>query len=189
MTWDRSETIALAKIACTHCHGYGMRMRHNREEVPCDCVFRAIFRACYARFCYLVQQEKYVSRVKLELCSGKDRSIIYGRRTEEYLADFCLVSRRILTPQEYDIFRFHYLLGANWQLCCQRMRLDRGTFYHIVYRIEQKLGRVFRELEPYGLFPLEEYFGEVARHTPVLATTVSPPRVFALRPPMQLSAA
>jgi hypothetical protein len=27
-----------------------------------------------------------------------------------------------------------------------------------VYRIEQKLGRVFRELEPYALFPVNEYF-------------------------------
>jgi hypothetical protein len=40
-----------------------------------------------------------------------------------------------------------------------------------VYRIEQKLGRVFRELEPYSLFPLDEYFHGPSRlgvepHTP-----------------------
>ena len=32
-----------------------------------------------------------------------------------------------------------------------------------VYRIEQKLGRAFRELKPYPLFPLDEYFGLVVR--------------------------
>jgi len=38
------------------------------------------------------------------------------------------------------------------------MKIDRGTFFHSVYRIEQRLGRVFRELQPYGLYPLDEYF-------------------------------
>ncbi|HVN07005.1 MAG TPA: hypothetical protein VMT86_21455 [Bryobacteraceae bacterium] len=82
----------------------------------------------------------------------------YGRKVEEYMADFCLVSRRNLTPFEYDVFRFHFLLGADWKMCCWRLHIDRGTFFHAVYRIEQKLGRVFRELEPYSLFPLDEYF-------------------------------
>jgi hypothetical protein len=38
------------------------------------------------------------------------------------------------------------------------MRLDRGDFFHIVYRVQERLGKVFRELEPYALFPLDEYF-------------------------------
>jgi hypothetical protein len=189
MTWDRSDTIALAKTACTHCHGYGMRVRRNNEEGPCECVFRAIFRACYARFRYLAQQEKHVSRVKLELCAGKERSTTYGRRVEEYLADFCLVSRRTLTPREYDLFRFHYLLGADWRLCSRRLAIDRGTFFHEVYRIEQKLGRVFRELEPYCLYPLEEYFGQVAHKQPVFATAAVASRYRVLRPPLQRTAA
>jgi hypothetical protein len=37
--------------------------------------------------------------------------------------------------------------------------MDRGSFFHEVYRIEQKLGRIYRELEPYALYPLDEYFG------------------------------
>ena len=39
------------------------------------------------------------------------------------------------------------------------MNIDRGTFYHCVYRVEQKLGRTFREVQPYSLYPLDEYFG------------------------------
>jgi hypothetical protein len=46
--------------------------------------------------------------------------------------------------------------------------LERGTFFHSVYRLEQKLGRVFRELEPYGLFPITDYF-----HGPVRSVTTS----------------
>jgi hypothetical protein len=33
----------------------------------------------------------------------------------------------------------------------------------MVYRIEQRLGRVYRELEPYALFPLDEYFGGMGK--------------------------
>ena len=48
----------------------------------------------------------------------------------------------------FRIFRFHFLLGADWKLCCRRLNIDRGTFFHAVYRIEQKLGRAYREIRP-----------------------------------------
>ena len=73
-------------------------------------------------------------------------------------ADFLLIARRVLTPEEYRIFNFHFLLGADWKLCCIRLKLDRGLFFHAIYRIQQTLGRTFRELEPYALYPLDEYF-------------------------------
>jgi len=193
MNWDRSQTLALAKAACTHCHGYGLRPGRNGREVPCNCVFRAIFRACFARFRECASKDRHLSRVQLELCNGKDNRITYGRKAEEYIADFCLVSRRALSPLEHDIFRFHYLLGADWKLCCWRLQLDRGTFFHLVYKIEQKLGRVFRELEPHGLFPLDEYFGGTMRNpraSPVLPVIPKRPPARVLRPPVsRLSAA
>ena len=91
----------------------------------------------------------------------------YGRVMEEYIADFCLVSRRALDPADHRLFRYHYLLGANYKLCCRYLKMDSGKFFHDVYRIEQTLGRVFRELKPYGLFPLDEYFGGVVRKNSV----------------------
>jgi len=121
-------------------------------------VLRAIFRACYARFRHCVTKEKQMSRVSLEICPGREGHLVWGRKDEEYIADFCLVSQRSLTEFEYRVFKFHFLLGADWRLCTRRLGIDRGTFFHAVYRIEQKLGRVFRELEPYCLFPLDEYF-------------------------------
>jgi hypothetical protein len=192
MNWDRSQTIALAKSTCTHCHGYGLRLGRNDREVPCNCVFRAIFRACYSRFRDCVAKDRSLSRVQLEFCSGKDNRVTYGRKVEEYIADFCLVSRNALNPLEYDIFRFHYLLGAEWKLCCWRLQIDRGTFFHILYKIEQKLGRVYRELEPHGLFPLDEYFGgTITNDRAYRAVAISPKRAPArvLRPPVGLSAA
>jgi hypothetical protein len=92
--------------------------------------------------------------------------LTWVRKDEDYVADFCLVSRRYLDDFEYKVFRFHFLLGADWKLCCRQMKIDRGTFFHAVYRIQQKLGRVFRDLEPYSLFPLDEYFGGSVRKAP-----------------------
>ena len=101
-----------------------------------------------------------MSRVTWQFCEGgKGGRRTWGRRDEEYMADFCLVTRRSLDEFEHKVFRFHFLLGADWRLCCRRLGVDRGTFFHAVYRIQQKLGRVFREIEPYSLFPLDEYFG------------------------------
>jgi hypothetical protein len=44
--------------------------------------------------------------------------------------------------------------------------MDRGTFFHSIYRIEQRLGRVFAELQPYALYPVSEYFGGMIRKEP-----------------------
>jgi hypothetical protein len=108
-------------------------------------------------------KEKYMSRVSLEPFPGRDSKKSWGLKDEEYIADFTLVSRRNLDEVEYKIFKFHYLLGADWILCCRRLKIDRGEFFHHVYRIQQKLGRAFRELEPYALFPLDEYFNGAPR--------------------------
>ena len=163
MQWTRSETLALAQQSCTHCYGLGLRPGRSGVSTPCNCVFRAIFRACFERFRKNASKEKYISRVSLEANPGRQRKQTWGMKNEEFIADFCLVSRRHLDEAQYRLFKFHFLLGADWKLCCRRLNMDRGTFFHEVYRIEQKLGRAFRELEPYALFPLDEYFNSTPR--------------------------
>jgi len=168
MEWNRSETLALAAPACTRCHGVGI-IRTRRSSEPCHCVLRSIFRACYARFRHCVTKEKFMSKASLEATAfGHHRREVWGRKDEEYIADFALVSRRYLEEAEYRIFKFHFLLGADWRLCCRRLKMDRGNFFHMVYNIQQKLGRVFRELQPFGLYPLDEYFQGTTRVDPVL---------------------
>lgn len=162
--WSRSDTIALAKESCTQCQGLGLRNYMKKEEpTPCNCVLRGIFRACYNRFRHCIEKEKHMTQARIQIIGATERRQVWGRRDEEYIADFCLVSRRYLDDVEYQLFRFHFLLGADWKLCCRRLKIDRGTFFHSIYRIQQKLGRVFRELEPYALFPLDEYFGGSVR--------------------------
>ena len=143
MDWNRSETIALAKESCTQCQGAGLRDGGRKgSEAPCNCVLRSIFRACYARFRHCIEKEKHVSIARLAIIGGTERRQVWGRRDEEYIADFCLVSKRFLDAFEHKLFRFHFLLGADWRLCCRQLKLDRGSFFHEVYRIEQKLAHL-----------------------------------------------
>jgi hypothetical protein len=122
-----------------------------------------MFRICYDRFMRCVEEERHVSHISVEPPTGNHRPMSFGRKREEYMADFCLVSRRSLTEAEYQLFRYHFLLGAEWGLCARKLSMSRGNFFHAVYRIEQKLGRVFRELQPYPLFPLDDYFNGPSR--------------------------
>ena len=171
MQWNRSETIALAQQSCVHCYGLGLRPGRAGASTPCACVFRAIFRACYTRFRHCASKEKYVSRVSLEANPGRQRKCVWGWKNEEYAADFCLVSQRTLDERQYKLFKYHFLLGADWKLCCRKLGIDRGTFFHEVYRIEEKLGKTFRELEPHALFPVDQYFSSTGNSKP---TVISP---------------
>ena len=100
---------------------------------------------------------------------GRQRPNTWGRKDEEFIADFSLVARRALSEDEYRLFRYHFLLGADWKLCTRKLGMDRGNFFHSVYRIEQKLGRLFRELQPYPLFPLDDYFHGPSRIAPAFS--------------------
>ena len=159
MDWNRSETLALAGYHCARCHGAGILSGRGGKEIPCNCVLRNIFRACYARFRECVEKDKQIPQVQLERGpGGGGRRYFWSRKEEEYIADFSLVSKRSLTAPEHQVFKYHFLMGGDWKLCCRRLKIDKGTFFHMVYRIEQHLGKVFRELQPYALFPLDEYF-------------------------------
>jgi hypothetical protein len=161
MNWTRTDTLALSMSSCNRCHGGGLYTSRQTDSAPCNCVLRAIFRACYKRFRRYAGQEKTLSKPTLSLTSSKDRRLSWCRKHEEYIADFYLISKRSLDDEEFRIFRFHYLLGADWRLCCRQLGIDRGIFFHNVYRIQQKLGRAFRETKPYGIFPIDEYLNSV----------------------------
>lgn len=132
-----------------------------------------------------------MSRVRFEIIGGQERRPVWGRKDEEFIADFCLVSKRVLDEFEYKLFRFHFLLAGDWRLCCRQLKMERGVFFHSVYRVQAKLGRAFRELKPYPLFPLDEYFGVVVRKeiSPRKATIMrvppGPVRPRPLKPPLK----
>ena len=125
--------LTLSAQSCSICFGLGVRPIGERQT--CRCVLRRIFRICYERF--------------------RECDAAPGVTQKEFLADFCGVGRRALTSAEYQLFSFHFLLAAPCGACCRRLGLDRGKFFHSVYRIEAKLGAAFYA---HGLFPLDNYF-------------------------------
>lgn len=171
MEWNRSDVLALAMEKCTSCAGYGLRPSRNNSLTACNCVLRNIFRICFGQFKKSLLKKDSISRPNLEKTASPHRRVCWARKDEEYVADFLLVVKRTLTPAEYNIFKFHYLLGADWRLCCRRLKMDKGLFFHTLYRITAKLGRTFADLEPYALYPVHDYFyGEVR---PTTARVVS----------------
>lgn len=159
MEWNHSDLGLLAQASCSACRGLGVRREKRGDPLPCGCALRAVFRACYKRFRQCALRGKFRSTVSFERTpGGRTNRGMWSRKEEEYMADFELVSRRSLDPWHCQIFRFHFLLGADWRLCSQRLGVSRGNFYHAVYRIEEKLGKVFYELEPYSLYPPRDYF-------------------------------
>jgi hypothetical protein len=176
MTWTSSETLALAEQGCVECMGLGLRILERGE--PCHCVLRAVFRACYQRF-QQCSDRLTVSRVTFGHNPGRRFAGGWGRKNEEYLADFVIVARRALGEQSlgYKVFRFHFLLGADWRLCGAKLGLDKGEFFHELYRVESAVGRACFECAPHPLFPLGSYFSNGSR----ASRSVNPPERKATR--------
>jgi hypothetical protein len=107
-----------------------------------------------------------------------------GHKSDEFLADFYLVSKRHLSESDWQFFKLNFLMGGE-EICKRRMTAS--VYANTCARIETALGRVFRELEPFPLHPLDEYFSPVprSRKKTVTAFPATPPaRYQPLRPPM-----
>ncbi len=183
MEWTRSDTLALALDSCIHCRGMGLRRVSFDKAYACGCVFRGVFRVCYERFRYCASNNKHIGRATVDTARGPRNRWAWGRKEEEYVADFYLVTRRHLTDEDFRLFKYHFLLGAGWKLCCRKFGVDRSRFFQRIYALEQRLGRIYRELTPYALFPVDEYFNGTRRMvapTPLLA---APPRPVVTDPP------
>lgn len=164
MRLTRADALAMAKASCTFCHGFGMRPVLRASDVVCGCVWREVFRVVMRRFRACSRASYSVRCVQWDHCSGVTGYRAYSRPREEFCADVWLIAARVLLPADLRLFRLHYLLGADWRLCCPRLGIDRGNFFHRVYCVEELLGRSFAEVRPYPLYPLAAYFaGELRR--------------------------
>lgn len=157
-----SHLITLANSRCLACDGRGIKSIDNTSV--CKCVYRRVFAACLDCFRNCLHKSP-MNGTRLEMVSrAKNCHQVYGRKNEEYMADFLLLAKRTLDGPdslEYKLFNFHLLLGATGKLVMDRLglRVPKPTFYHRIERIEEKLGEAFAETKPYGIYPLDEYFG------------------------------
>lgn len=157
---------ALANSAqhCTKCHGTG-RIRSGRNGVrPCACGLRGIFRKSLGHYRYASEVGPWQPRSVTLRRTASGRPV-WSNINAEYCADFELIARRNLDTWHYAVFRVHFLEGADWKESLARLSrlarrmgarwpLDRGNFFHAVYRIEARLGILYAEL---GLYPPGAY--------------------------------
>lgn len=166
--WTESDCMALALVTCNCCFGSGCYSAGTTGRLKvCNCVLRAVFRACYAKW-----QEVGDGQLAARIGSSANhpqarralgrRAWFWARPREEFRADFELIARRTLDTAHYAVFRLHFLEGLDWKACCRRLRIDRGNFFHSIYRVEERLGRAYREAAPYALFPVYDYFSVAA---------------------------
>jgi hypothetical protein len=60
---------------------------------------------------------------------------------------------------EAELFRLYVKQGLNWKVCAKRLGVDeRRSFWRLVYVMQAKLGRIYADLRPYPLHPLDDYF-------------------------------
>jgi hypothetical protein len=177
--WSRGDTLALAYQKCVKCFGLGLYEPRHRIEKPCRCVMRAIFRACFNKYKSCSEALPRMSTFELlklgknagatgktsSAACGRSAKSRYGYPNAEYCADFAGIARRTLRAgsQHHRLFDLHFIGGADWKVCTQKLGIDRGSFFHEVYRVEEALGRAYRDTKPFPLWPLDEYFGGTTR--------------------------
>ncbi len=145
----------LAHARCNECGGSGLLI--SKEDVePCNCVCRRIFDICLYRYNTIRESSGYESPIVIS------NLLNASRPHEEFAADFVLTSRRTLNtldePGLLDIFELHIVKGADLDVCSRKLKIPRPILLCAVRRMESFLGKTFRELRPYPLFPLYEYF-------------------------------
>jgi hypothetical protein len=129
----------LASYDCLICRGEGLVKTFGVfQYAACKCVLRNIFNRKLKRYLDLRAEDKWCSPViPLRTSNG---NLVWGRPHEEYQAEFYATAKRSLTEEQFALFRLHFLDGGDWKLCCRLLRLDRGNFFHEVYRIKERIG-------------------------------------------------
>lgn len=152
------DLIALARTGCARCLGVGWFIGglSKKAEMVCGCVDRGVCRLVIRAYHFYSDQSGALIRTNLSQFSrpsNRQGGRANGRKAEEFTADVWLCAKRTLTPRQWNIFRRHHIGAEEWH----QFGMDKGTFFHEVYRLEQKLGHVFREQKPFPLFPIDEY--------------------------------
>lgn len=171
--------LAMAESRCTTCRGFGEVWRGPHAGKPgrwrvCGCVWRAAFRACLGKHHYCQSHGMGAVRVvQFERKSqpGGRTLLLRGHRNVEFSVDFLLVARRALAGRaiERAVFDVHCVGGREWRAALAEINrklgatlprpLDRGQFFHALYRLQALVGQALVETKPYRLYPLDEYFG------------------------------
>lgn len=166
--FERISALAASDNACRTCFGRGY-MLCKTGKAPCRCVLKSIFRSMLGRYRSYVFETGRSIRDRAVLCRWSHTGPVWCRPRTEFIADFRTLARRTLPEAQLRIFVLHYIDLHPWRECCHTLGLERGEFFHELYRIEAAIGYAAATLEPYGLYPVDTYLS-AREHQPRRAT-------------------
>jgi hypothetical protein len=161
--------LALSNSFCRRCGGLGVVRVRSRHRT-CACVFRAAFRECLASYHHCTASMGSGGGVQYERVGHAQGrcAIIASFKRAEYAADFVLLARRALAdrPIEWAVFEAYHVAELEWMDAIPRVNqtlhlarpLNRGNFFHAVYRTEEIIGSTLLRTQPYSLYPPRAYF-------------------------------
>ena len=182
--------VALSMHSCRHCRGRGLVACKGRYRT-CACVYRRVFRACLDSYHYCQASMGSPGAVQCERVGRAQGrcAIVASFKRAEYAADFILLARRVLAfrPIEMAVFNAFHVDDLEWIVAVPRVNrllrqlrpprrprpLNRGSFFHAVYRAEGLIGAAILTTRPYSLFPPRQYFAGFS----LSATSLSASRV------------
>jgi hypothetical protein len=142
----QGQLLILANHDCRECAGSG----YGLNDPVCACVYRRIFDACYD--CYQAITP-HTSRVQSD-------SIYKSRPEEEFRADFWAVAHRALIgrPALAETFDVYFAEERGARIAAAILGISTGVLFRRATDIKRLVGRAFRDVQPYPLFPSRQYF-------------------------------
>ena len=137
---------------CMCCKGTGICQLKIRVIRICNCVYRNIFNIAINFLDNLNDKILGYSTFNVDgfatICMSIPEYLLI------YQADVDLAAKEVLTKNEYIVFKKFLLDGLPWNKVNKLVNLDRGNFFHSVYRIKIK---VAKRLIEKGIFPYSTY--------------------------------
>lgn len=161
--------VALSKPTCRRCRGRGLVASRGGYRT-CVCVYRRVFRACLGSYHHCEASMGSAGTVQFERVGHAQGrcAIVASFKRAEYAADFIMLARRALAhrPVELAVFEAYHVADLEWLAAVPRVNrilhlprpLNRGSFFHAVYRAEGLIGAAIVSTRPYSLFPPRQYF-------------------------------
>lgn len=158
--WTRADVLGLARQGCTNCQGRGWFVK--TPGYACHCVTRAIFHQLMAEW-HKIKNAEHLAQFRVEQIGQRGGKTVrrggWSMKRPEFVADLEILAKRVLAPTDFRVWRLYHCYGAQYREACALLDMDKGTFFHAVYRVENQVGRAAREVRPYALFPIADYYG------------------------------
>lgn len=140
-----AQCLALSRYQCAICNGTGLT--GSAQQLTCGCVNRGAF-------CSVVRRVVAIRASEFGYPGPRRGARNWSWPRLELCADVERIARKHLTPVEWKVFRLNSLEGWDWHTGVRQTGLNKGDYFHAIYRIQAKLGAAFSAA---GLCPVDEY--------------------------------